>query len=409
MKNIILFDNEAREQLLPLTFTRPVGELRVGILTIREKWEKYLNGQVSYLTQDYLSKKYPIKVADENYVIDGSILPNPRLAKLVTQLDFNEALMDGDDFIAAKVTRDQITHLMNNEDIDALEGLDIEGTPFLKIVHTWDLFRYNKAAIKLDFELITKGRKSAILSKTNTVFNEKQIFVEPGANVECSILNANDGPIYISKDAQIMEGSLIRGPFALGESATLKMGAKIYGPTTIGPHSKCGGEIKNSIILGYSNKAHDGYLGNSIIGEWCNLGANTNNSNMKNNYSSVKVWNYVEEEYTNSGEQFCGLVVGDHTKCGINTMLNTGTVLGVFSNIFGAGFPAKFVPSFTWGGAESSTSYRLEKAFEVAEKVYLRRGKKLDTIEKNIIKAIFEQTAKYRVWEKENKSERMPV
>jgi len=401
MKNIILFDNEAREQLLPLTFTRPMCELRVGILTISQKWERGLGGKVSYLTQDYLAKKYPTQIEAENFVIDGSVIPTPELIKLVSQLDLNEALMDEDDFIAAKVTNDQIIHLINNEPIAALEGIDIEGTPFLKIKHTWDLFRYNKTAIQLDFVALTKNRKSAPISTTNTIINKHQIFLEAGAKVECSVLNATDGPIYIGKDAEVMEGCLIRGAFSLGDNATLKMGATIYGPTTIGPHSKFGGEVKNSVVLGYSNKAHDGYLGNSVIGEWCNLGANTNNSNMKNNYSTVKVWNYVAGAYVNSWEQFCGLVMGDHTKCGINTMLNTGTIMGIFGNVFGAGFPTKFIPSFTWGGVETSVTYQLEKALQVAEKVYQRRNKPFDEVEQNIIKAIFEQTQQYRHWEQE--------
>ena len=400
MKNIILFDNEVREALLPLTFTRPIAELRIGILTISQKWEQMLGGKASYLTQNYLAKKYPIHIEAENFVIDGSVIPTPELARLVAQLDLNEALMDGDEFIAAKVTNDQIAHLMNNEPIAALEGTDIAGTPFLKIRHTWDLFRYNKTAIQLDFVALTKNRPSAPISSTNTLINKHQIFVEAGATVECSVLNATDGPIYIGKNAVVMEGCLIRGAFALGDNATLKMGAKVYGPTTIGPSSKFGGEIKNSVVFGYSNKSHDGYLGNAVIGEWCNLGANTNNSNMKNNYSMVKVWNYEANNYINSGEQFCGLVMGDHTKCGINTMLNTGTVIGIFGNIFGAGFPAKFIPSFTWGGVNSSTTYQLEKALQVAEKVYQRRKKSFDSTEQNIIKAIFEQTRQYRLWEK---------
>lgn len=401
MNNIILFDNEAREQLLPLTFTRPVCELRVGILTIKEKWEMSLNGKASYLTEDYLAEKFTTNIEEENFVIDGSVIPTPELARLVNQLDLNEALMDGEDFIAAKVTKSQMLHLMNNEAIDALEGIDIEGTPFLKIRNTWDLFRYNKTAMQLDFVALTKNRTSAPISPSNTIINKHQIFLEPGAKVECSILNATDGPIYIAQDAEIMEGCLIRGGFSLGTSATLKMGAKIYGPTTIGPYSKFGGEVKNSVILGYSNKAHDGYLGNSVIGEWCNLGANTNNSNMKNNYSQVKVWNYTKETYTNSGEQFCGLVMGDHTKCGINTMLNTGTVIGIFGNVFGAGFPAKFIPSFSWGGVDTSVTYQLDKALKVAEKVYKRRNKSFDTVEKNIITTIFELTKKYRNWEQD--------
>lgn len=396
MKNIILFDNENRDQLLPLTFTRPVGELVIGILSIREKWEKALGGRVSYMTQTYLSGKYPIHIEEENYVLDGSILPTPELSKLVAQLDLNEALMDGEEFIAAKVTKSQIHSLMNNEAIDVLEGIDIGETPFLKINHTWDLFRFNETAINLDFVQLTKNRKSQKIDSSNTIFNSHQIFLEEGASVKGSILNATNGPIYIGAGAEVMEGCLVRGGFVLGKGATLKMGAKIYGATTVGPHSKVGGEVKNSIIMGYSNKAHDGYLGNSVLGEWCNLGANTNVSNMKNNYSNVKTWNYSLNDYIDSGEQFCGVVIGDHSKCGINTMLNTGTVVGVSANVFGAGLPAKFVPSFTWGATSTSETYRLEKALAVAEKVWQRRNKVFDTTEKDILTTIFDQTQKYR-------------
>ena len=399
MNNIILFDNESRELLLPLTFTRPVGELRLGILTIKEKWEKALNGKVSHITQDYLSVKYPIHIEEENFVIDGSILPSPALVRLVNQLKVNEALMDGEEFIAAKVTKKQLLHLMNNEEIETLEGLDIEGISFLKIKHTWDLFRLNEAAIQLDFDLLTRNRASAPISKSNSVNNKEQIFLEEGARVENSVLNAENGPVYIGKNAEIMEGCLVRGGLSLGEGSVLKMGTKIYGPTTIGPYCKLGGEIKNSVVLGYSNKAHDGYLGNSVIGEWCNLGANTNVSNMKNNYSNVKVWNYPQMNYIDSGQQFCGVVIGDHSKCGIHTMLNTGTILGVSTNIFGSGFPDKFLPSFSWGGVESHHTYLLEKAYQAADKVYRRRKKSFDQTEKNILLAIFEQTHKFRKWE----------
>ena len=399
MKNIILFDSDVWSQLLPLTFTRPVAELRVGILTIRQKWEQFLNGTASYMTQDYLSKKYPISIEGENYVINGAVLPSPKLCKLINQLEDNEVLLEEGEFIAAKLGESQFYHLMNNEDLDALTGVDIDGTPFLKINHTWDLFKINAQAIQLDFDLLTKGRKSAPLSSTNRLIGENQVFLEEGAKVEATVLNTTDGPIYIGKNAEIMENCMIRGGFALGDNAILKMGAKIYGPTTVGPYCKVGGEVKNSLILGYSNKSHDGYLGNSVIGEWCNLGANTNNSNMKNNYSNVKVWNYKKKALVNSGEQFCGLTMGDHSKCGISTMFNTGTVVGVFANVFGAGFPDKFIPSFSWGAVNHSTTYRIEKALEVMEKVYERRNKVLDDVERNILKSIFEQTSVFRTWE----------
>ncbi len=399
MKNIILFDNDFRAQLLPLTFTRPIAELRIGILTIREKWEQSLNGKVSYMTQDYLSQKFPIHIEEENYVINGAVLPSPELCKLINQLDNDEVLLAAGEFIATKLGKHQFHHLMNNEDLDALLGTDIDGTPFLKIKHTWDLFKMNASAIQWDFDLLTKNRKSAPLSSTNTLIGENRVFLEEGAKVEGAILNTTNGPIYVGKNAEIMEGCLVRGSFSLGDHSILKMGAKIYGATTIGPYCKVGGEVKNSVLLGYSNKSHDGYLGNAVLGEWCNLGANTNNSNMKNNYSNVKVWSYEKKAFVDSRQQFCGLIMGDHSKCSINTMFNTGTVVGVFANIFGAGFPDKFIPSFSWNAINTFSTYRLEKALEVMEKVFYRRNKVPDELEKNLLKSIFEQTSKFRKWE----------
>jgi UDP-N-acetylglucosamine diphosphorylase/glucosamine-1-phosphate N-acetyltransferase len=267
--------------------------------------------------------------------------------------------------------------------------------PF-EVLHPWDIFRLNGLAIESDFDLITKGRKSQPISNTNKVLNAERVFVEEGAVVECAVLNAQTGPIYIGVNAEVMEGSLIRGPFALCEGATLKLGAKIYGPTTIGPYSKAGGEINNSVIFGNSNKAHDGFLGNSVIGEWCNLGADSNTSNLKNNYTNVKLWNYIKQGFVDTGLQFCGLIMGDHSKCGINTMFNTGTVVGVSANIFGDGFPRNFIPSFSWGGAQGFTLYKTEKAFETAQKVLARRGQELNKVEVDILTHVFKLTAGYR-------------
>jgi len=400
MTNIILFDSEVRDQLLPFTFTKPMGELRIGILTIREKWEHFLKGTASYITQDYLSDKFPTIVKSENYVINGAILPNPTLCQMISRLSFNEALLHKGDFIAAKLNEIQFNHLMNDEAIESLEGLELQGYSTIhKIEHVWDLYKLNGIAQEIDYQILTKNRTSQPISSTNRIIAAHNIFLEEGAVVECSNLNATLGPIYISKNAEIMEGCSIRGGFALGENSTLKMGANIYGPTTIGPHCKAGGEIKNSIIMGFSNKAHAGYLGNSVIGEWCNLGADTNNSNLKNNYSEVKVWNYDAEQLVQSGEQFCGLFMGDHSKCGINTMFNTGTVVGVFANIFGSGFPKKYIPSFTWGGVQINDTYQLEKALELGDRVYKRRNLPFNKIEQDIIKTIFNQTAKHRSWE----------
>lgn len=394
--NYILFDDKSWKNLLPLTFTRPVCEIRTGILTIKEKWEKYLDHKVSYKTQDYLSVKFPVYIDSENILINGSVIPDDKLIKKINSLDLNKALVSNGKILAVRLNKDQVANF-NYDDKDSFLTENYDGD-FVKIEWPWDIFRFNEVNIKTDFEFISKGRKSQELSSSNNISGKENIFIEEGAKIEFATLNATNGPIYIGKDAEIMEGCLIRGPFALCEHAVLKMAAKIYGPTTIGPYSKVGGEVNNSVILGYSNKAHDGFLGNSVIGEWCNLGADTNNSNLKNNYTEVRLWNYENERFIKTGLQFCGLIMGDHSKCAINTMFNTGTVIGVNANIFGEGFPRNFVPSFSWGGARGFTIYGLDKAFEVAEKVMQRRNKIFDDKEKQILTYIFEKTSKYRLY-----------
>lgn len=397
--NIILFDNDARERLLPLTYTRPVCELRVGILTIREKWERHLEGEASYITQDYLSDKYDIKIAELNYIINGSVLPSDELATIVRGLRVNQALLHNEELIAAKLDKTQFEYLMDKDEAEEMEGFDLQEIPFLKVNDLHDIFSLNDAAIRDDFKLLTKGRESQAISETNRVVAPENIFIEEGASVECSTLNASTGPIYIGKNAQIMEGCLIRGGLAMCENSTLKMGAKIYGATTLGPWCKVGGEVNNSVLIAYSNKGHEGFLGNSVLGEWCNIGADTNNSNLKNNYAEVKLWNYSTERFEPTGKQFCGLILGDHSKCGINTMFNTGTVVGVSANIYGGGFPRNFIPSFGWGGAAGMTTYRTAKAFETAERVMERRGKELTPEERLILLRVFEDSAKFRRWE----------
>ncbi|MBI5219813.1 MAG: GlmU family protein [Bacteroidia bacterium] len=391
--NYILFDDKCRINLLPLTFTRPVAEIRTGILTIREKWDLMLKSKCSYITEPYLSKKFPLKKAKDNILINGSVLPNSGLIKQICSLKFNEVLMNNDIPVAIRLTEKELLNFNCSE----FSGYKIKKTNcyFLRIEHSWDIFTKNGDALIEDFKVITKGRQSAKISKTNRVLG-KNIFIEKGATVECAILNSYSGPIYIGKDAEIMEGSIIRGPFAIGEHSVLKLGAKIYGPTTIGPFSKAGGEVNNSVIFGFSNKAHDGFLGNSVIGEWCNIGADSNNSNLKNNYDKVKLWSYAKECFVDSGLQFCGLIMGDHSKCGINTMFNTGTVVGVSANIFGAGFPRNFIPSFSWGGAQGMTDYKISKAIETAERVYERRGMIFNETEKRIFRHIYEITGKYK-------------
>ncbi|MEM6967697.1 MAG: GlmU family protein [Bacteroidota bacterium] len=401
MPNFILFDDDVRERLLPLTFTRPVGELRVGILTIKEKWQRHLRtDQISYITQDYLIDKYPIQIEADNIVINGSALPSPELVQLIKELAPNEALLQGVELIAARLDAAQFQYLINNEEINELSGFDIDDTPFLKINNLWDIFKINDEAIQQDFDLLTRNRISQPIPSTNRVVNPDNIFIEAGAKVEHAILNATKGPIYVGKNAEIMEGAMIRGALALGDNGKIKMGAKIYGATTIGPYSKVGGEVNNSVLTAYSNKGHEGYLGNSILGEWCNLGADTNTSNLKNNYTSIKIWDYTSGRFADTKQQFCGLIMGDHSKAGINTMFNTGTVVGVSANVFGAGYPRNFIPSFTWGGPAGMTTYRTSKAFETAERMMARRKIDFDEKEKAILEKVFEETARFRSWEK---------
>lgn len=401
MPNIILFDDENWKSLKPLTFTRPVSLLRVGILTIKEKWEITMNGEASFIAQDYLSEKFPIHIAEDNLIINASLLPNDKIVALIKQLDQNEAILYQDELIAARMDRKQFDRLINDSDIEELVGMDLSDQEEIiqRIIHPHDIFTFNDQEIKADFELITKNRVSQVISETNKVISPENIFIEEGAQVECAILNASEGPIYIGKNAKIMEGSIVRGSFALCEGAVIKMGAKIYGQTTIGPYSKVGGEVGNSVILGYSNKGHDGYLGNSVLGEWCNLGADTNTSNLKNNYSEVRLWNYQENSFKKTGLQFCGLIMGDHSKCGINSMFNTGTVVGVSANIFGGGYPRNFVPSFAWGGHSGFSTYKLEKSLEVAEVVMKRRSVELTEFDQKILNHIFLSTSEYRTWE----------
>ncbi|HAB27087.1 MAG: glucose-1-phosphate thymidylyltransferase [Xanthomarina sp.] len=388
--NYILFDGPSRNNLLPFTFTRPVADIRIGILTIREKWEAYLDFTTTTVTEDYLSDKFPMVEMDENIMINASFLPNQTLAEMVKNLEANQAIFNNEDVIAfyTKDTQDDI-------DFDAYEAIEYVDD-VLKIEHTWDIFSKNGEAIQEDFELLTKGRQSQPIPEMTVAFNRSDIFIEEGAKLPLCSLNAENGPIYIGKNAEIMEGSMIRGPFALCEGATVKMSAKIYGPTTVGPFSKVGGEINNSVIFGYSNKGHDGFLGNSVLGEWCNLGADTNNSNLKNNYAEVRLWDYQTESFAKTGLQFCGLMMGDHSKCGINTMFNTGTVVGVSANIFGSGFPRNFVPSFSWGGSSGFTTYLTKKAFEVAKVVMSRRDIEFTEVDAAILEHVFEDTKKFR-------------
>ncbi len=388
--NYILFDGTVRNALLPFTFTRPVADIRIGILTIREKWEKHLGSTTTTLTEEYLSEKYPMVEMEENVMINASFLPNNILSEMVSNLEAKQVIFKGDEIIAFHTTENQ-----EEVDFDAYEILEYD-QDCLTVEHTWDIFSKNDLAIREDFDLLTNDRKSQPIPKSVNVISHENIFIEEGAKLEFVTLNASTGPIYIGANSEIMEGSVIRGPFALCEYGRVKMAAKIYGATTVGPHSVIGGEVNNSVLFGYSNKGHDGFLGNSVLGEWCNVGADSNNSNLKNNYEEVKLWSYETENFAKTGLQFCGLMMGDHSKCGINTMFNTGTVVGVSTNIFGSGFPRNFVPSFSWGGASGFTTYITKKAFETARIVMARRNVEFNEIEARILENVFELTKKWR-------------
>jgi UDP-N-acetylglucosamine diphosphorylase/glucosamine-1-phosphate N-acetyltransferase len=392
--NLILFDNPAdRIHLLPFTFTRPISTLRVGILTIREKWEAHLKLKASFLTDPYLQKRFPLVAQQDNLFINAAWCPSADAANVVRQLQSGEMLVQNETVLAWRSEEVRLP--------DPSFQSKIHQAATTLINQVWKIFQENGQQIREDFQLLTSGRSSAsIQDKYTIVYNEKNIFIEEGVQIRAAVLNAEDGPIYLGKNSVVQEGALIKGPFALCEGSHVNMGAKMRGDTTVGPFSKVGGEISNSVIFGYSNKAHDGFLGNSVIGEWCNLGADTNNSNLKNNYEPVKLWNYGKGGFVNTGLQFCGLIMGDHSKCGINTMFNTGTVVGVSANIFGDGFPRNFIPSFSWGGANGFITYQLNKAFETAERVMERRKIKLEEADREILKQVFDLTAQYRVWEK---------
>ena len=379
---IQLVDGKHRSHLLPLTYTRPVAELRCGIITIAEKYTKR-GHEIGYGTEAYLNVKYPSTEAE--VLVSGSVCPTDAFLEAVAGLSSGQALIQGDELLAFKGEK--------WED-EPSEIIPFSGALNL-ITRPWDIWSKNASELNLDFDLLTKDRFSAPIDATNTVIGDK-VFLEEGAKATASILNATSGPIYLAKNAEIMEGCIVRGGLALGESSALKMGAKIYGATTLGPHCKVGGEVNNSVIIGYSNKGHDGFLGNSALGEWCNLGADTNNSNLKNNYDEVKAWSYVDGRFAKTGQQFCGLIMGDHSKSGINTMFNTGTVVGVSANVYGAGFPRNFIASFTWGGPQGTMEYRIDKALDTADRMMKRRGLEVDEVEKAILEQVYALSAEYR-------------
>ena len=392
---IILFDDNAHQTLRPLTFTRPVADLRIGILTIAEKWDKYYGIGYSYHTQPWLQAKFPLVIEERNLFINGAFCPDEALVEAILKLKGNEALKYNGQLVAVKLNATDAKVFDHTAEFEHTTLL--AHTP-LKITYPEDIFRKNDIELRKDFALLTKGRTSAAISSTNVIIGD-DFFAEDGAEAECSTFNTRNGPIYLGKNSSVWEGVHVRGGFALCNNSQVKMGAKIYGATTIGPYSRVGGEINNSVIWGYSSKGHEGFLGNSVLGEWCNIGADSNNSNLKNNYGEVKLWDYTTQHYRKTGLQFCGLIMADHAKCGINTMFNTGTVVGVAANVFGAGYPVNFIPDFAWGGADGFETYSMKKMFETTDKVFARRdGRVFNQAEQEILTNVFNLTAEYRMW-----------
>lgn len=384
---IVLFEDHLWSRFLPLVYTRPVGDLRMGMYTMAERYAKLLNTEAVHETRVPLRSIFAASSAQLQLHISARLFPTLALREALQSMQPGDILVHGSDVLARCID----THAEHKE-----HTIPFESEP-VWIETITDLFSKNAMAITFDATLISNVAQPAPLHASNTVIGDpKLLFIHPSATVYATTFNTNEGPIFIDAHAEIMEGTHIRGPFYLGKHSTLKLGTKVYGATTIGPHCKVGGEISNSIFWGYSNKAHDGFVGNSIIGEWCNLGADTNTSNLKNNYSSVKIWSYVKGDFADTGLTFCGLIMGDHSKCGINTMFNTGTVTGVGANIFGGGFPHKHLPSFSWGGAEGMETYDLDKAFATIEKVMQRRSLPLTTEIKTLLTHVFEDTAHQR-------------
>lgn len=392
--NLILFDDPAvRNHLLPFTYTRPVAEIRCGILTLTEKWARYFNGAPSFQTEEYLSAKYPASLSNDNLFLNGCVLPDAELVASVRKLAKGQCLTSGGRILAARTER-------GHPSAAGLSEVVFPGNVRC-IDRTWKIFQLNGEELRRDFDLITKGRKSEAVTDPHTkTYNPSQIFLEPGVTLHAAVLNAENGPIYLGRNTIVQEGAMIRGPFALGEGSHVNMGAKMRGDVSIGPYSKMGGEVSATVVFGYSNKAHDGFMGCSVIGEWCNFGADSNTSNLKNNYESIRLYDFSTERFEDTGLMFCGLMMGDHAKCGINTMFNTGSVVGVSANVFGAGYLRNYIPSFGWGGTGGLTTFKLDKALEAGSKAMERRNRKMDAVETGILNEVYRMTSAHRTWEK---------
>lgn len=388
---IVLIDiPDIIKKFYPLTMTRPIGKLRVGIFTIEEKWHFFSGLSVSHLAESHLIKKYPATIDSENIYINSCILPDENLMAAISTIKENDGLFDRDTFLAAKGGKELFENTIQHFDFSRLKKTSYS-KEYTQLTGVTDIFNFNGSQIRADICHVSNNETYG--NEINaTLYNRQNIFIDESANLKSCILDADEGPIYIGKNASVLPGSIIIGPAAVLDNCTISYGAQIRPNTTIGPYSKVGGELSNVVFMGYSNKSHDGFLGSSVIGSWCNFGAGTNNSNLKNNYGMVKIWDYEEGIMKDSGLQYCGLIMGDHSKCGINTMFNTGTVVGICANIFGSDFMPKHIPSFSWGNQE----YEFEKAMKTIEVVKSRRNETLDAMEIEIMKYILNYSEKYR-------------
>lgn len=399
-RNLIFVEPGHRESLKPFSWARPISSFRIGILTIQEKWERRLNASSSNHVPQYLKSKFNLRIETDNLLIKSHCLPNQYLVECINQLKIGEFIQYGNDWIAARLSSSQCEDFFYRPDAYNILGLSLSNKSLRLLMNLWEIFQWNDSELKMDFELLCHGRKSQPLNSSNKLIGDS-IFIEEDAVISCSVINTTTGPVYIGKGAKIMEGCMIRGGLALLDHAQIKMGAKIYGASTVGPDSKVGGELNNVVIQANSNKAHDGFLGNSVIGEWCNLGADSNNSNLKNNYEEVKIWDYAAKRFIPTNSLFCGLMMGDHAKCGINTMFNTATVVGYGANVFGDGFPRQYIPEFSWGGASGFSTFKLDKFFQTAHAVLKRRGKLFSETDQEIARQIFALSQSARTWDKQ--------
>lgn len=391
--NVILFDHTQREALYPIVFTRPVSSIRVGMLSIQQKWESLLNVVVSTLVPDYLSAKFPSKFETEDLYINASVLPSKPLIDEILKLNTNQKLVKGDlllAFYGEKMKWEKVEKLASK-----LEAVESESV-IVNIKNTWDIISLLKPELQSDFNLVAERFTPAQIPSYTTAIERNNIWVGANVKLGACILNATEGEIVIDDDAEIMDGAMVKGPVYLGKHSCIKMGAKIYGPVSVGEHCKLGGEVCDSILQAYSNKGHDGFLGHSYLGEWCNLGADTNTSNLKNTYEPVRLWNYSTKKFDRTGMQFLGLIMGDHSKTGINTMLNTGTVIGVACNVYGGGFPRNFIPDFSMGSSHKMEKFPLKKVFEMAGAMMQRRKIEFSHSDEEILTSVFEITKEFR-------------